>query len=183
MADSNITKRALATALKTLMEEEDFSKISVADICDRCGMNRKSFYYHFKDKYDLVNWIFDIEFLNVVSRPGTRENTWDGLEELCIYFYENKKFYRNALKVKGQNSLEEHFIEILIPIVVDSVRNTLGEGVRMEFYINFCVDAFIGSIKRWILDRNCVEPKEFVNLLKSCVYFISVRNKEINKEN
>ena len=55
MADSNITKKALADSMKNLMENEDFSKISVADICNKCGMNRKSFYYHFKDKYDLVN--------------------------------------------------------------------------------------------------------------------------------
>lgn len=181
MADSNITKKALATALKTLMEEEDFSKISVADICDRCGMNRKSFYYHFKDKYDLVNWIFDTEFLMLV-KPRTPENTWELIEELFVYFYENRKFYRNALKIKGQNSLEEHFVEILVPIIEDYVRDTLGEDVRMEFYVNFCVDAFIGSIKRWILDKNCVEPQEFVQLLKSCIYLISVRNQEINKE-
>ena len=68
MADSNITKRALAEALKELMEEKSFSKISVADICGKCNMNRKSFYYHFKDKYDLVNWIFDTEFISVMSR-------------------------------------------------------------------------------------------------------------------
>ena len=39
--------------MKALMEERPFAKISVGDICERCGMNRKSFYYHFKDKYDL----------------------------------------------------------------------------------------------------------------------------------
>lgn len=54
MADSNITKRALATSLKELMVEQPFDKINVAQICERCNMNRKSFYYHFKDKYDLV---------------------------------------------------------------------------------------------------------------------------------
>lgn len=50
MADSNITKRALATSLKELMLEQPFDKINVAQICARCNMNRKSFYYHFKDK-------------------------------------------------------------------------------------------------------------------------------------
>ena len=59
MADSNITKRALANSLKSLMTEQPFEKINVAQICERCDMNRKSFYYHFKDKYDLVNWIFE----------------------------------------------------------------------------------------------------------------------------
>ena len=52
MADSNITKNALAVSMKKLMEKKPFSKISVGDICEDCGMNRKSFYYHFRDKYD-----------------------------------------------------------------------------------------------------------------------------------
>ena len=58
MADSNIAKNALAASMKKLMSKNPFSKISVGDICEDCGMNRKSFYYHFRDKYDLVNWIF-----------------------------------------------------------------------------------------------------------------------------
>jgi AcrR family transcriptional regulator len=58
MSDSNVTKNALAASMKKLMKEEPFEKISVSDICSDCGINRKSFYYHFRDKYDLVNWIF-----------------------------------------------------------------------------------------------------------------------------
>ena len=67
MADSNITKKALADALKELMDTKPFHKISVSDICERCQMNRKSFYYHFKDKYDLMNWIYDTEFIGVAK--------------------------------------------------------------------------------------------------------------------
>ena len=70
MADSNITKRALAAALKELMEEFPFIKISVADICAKCDINRKTFYYHFKDKYDLVNWIYDTEFMEAIRRKS-----------------------------------------------------------------------------------------------------------------
>ena len=67
MPDSNITKKALAQSLKELMGKQSFAKISVADICEGCGMSRKSFYYHFKDKYDLVNWIFDMEFIRSIQ--------------------------------------------------------------------------------------------------------------------
>ena len=91
MADSNITKRALAAALKELMREMPFSKISVGNICERCEMNRKSFYYHFRDKYDLVNWIYDTEFITVMQRK-TIGSVWEFLEELCRYFYENRDF-------------------------------------------------------------------------------------------
>ncbi len=48
MPDSNITKRALAAALKELMETKPFSKISVSDICQACDMSRKSFTTIFK---------------------------------------------------------------------------------------------------------------------------------------
>ena len=67
MADSNITKRALAAALKELMDEMSFDKITIVHICNKCEMNRKSFYYHFKDKYELVNWIYYTEFIGTVK--------------------------------------------------------------------------------------------------------------------
>ena len=63
MSDSNITKNALAASMKKMMRRRPFEKISVSDICMDCGINRKSFYYHFRDKYDLVNWIFFVGFL------------------------------------------------------------------------------------------------------------------------
>ena len=91
-ADSNLTKRALAAAMKELMEQMPFSKISVSNIAEQCGMNRKSFYYHFKDKYDLVNWIFDMEYLQLSSRQDYA-GIWDFLTELCSFFYENRSFY------------------------------------------------------------------------------------------
>ena len=102
MADSNITKHALAEALKGLMAEMPFEKINVSQICERCGMNRKSFYYHFKDKYDLVNWIFDTEFISLIrdenlENVGTRyKERWAFIEKTCRYFYENQDFYRTA---------------------------------------------------------------------------------------
>ena len=55
MADSNSTKSALADAMKKLMVCKSFAKISISDLCEECGLNRKSFYYHFKDKYDKLD--------------------------------------------------------------------------------------------------------------------------------
>ena len=58
MSNSLITKRALAAALKEMLQTTALEKISIAEICQRCSLNRKSFYYHFHDKYELVEWIF-----------------------------------------------------------------------------------------------------------------------------
>ena len=168
MADSNITKRALPSALKELMHEMPFEKINVTEICERCDMNRKSFYYHFRDKYDLLNWIFDNEFIAVIAK----KNIVDGYEFLmllCQHLYDNAEFYRKALKIQGQNSFSEHFREMFLPVQIEYMRQLFGKDDINEFYINFFSDAFVSAIERWILDKNCVEPESFVALLRSCV--------------
>lgn len=168
MADSNITKRALASALKELMAEMPFSKITVADICERCDMNRKSFYYHFRDKYDLVNWIYDTEFI-AVARGKKYDSSWAHLDDVCQYFYRNRDFYRKALMIQGQNSFSEHFREMVRPVFSEGLRDILGESKVLEFHINFFTDAFLCTLERWILDKNCVPPEKFIALLQSCV--------------
>ena len=73
MADSNITKRALAAALKEVMAQKPFAKINVSDVCEKCDMSRKRFYYHFRDKYDLLNWIFDMDFFRIAGSVETSQ--------------------------------------------------------------------------------------------------------------
>lgn len=129
MADSNITKRALATSLKELMIEQPFDKINVAQICERCNMNRKSFYYHFKDKYDLVNWIFDTEFIELIKHENLSAGyaeRWAFIEKNCRYFYQNHSFYRKALQIKGQNSFSDHFQEYIRPLIAERISSLSG---------------------------------------------------------
>lgn len=60
MPYSNATKQAFADALRKLLEQKPFAKISVSHICEECGMNRKSFYYHLK-----INMIWSTGFLTL----------------------------------------------------------------------------------------------------------------------
>ena len=52
-----MTKRALEQALKSVLKTKNLKKVTIQDIADECGINRNTFYYHFKDIYDLVEWI------------------------------------------------------------------------------------------------------------------------------
>ncbi len=168
MADSNITKRALAAALKELMETLPFSKISVGDICEKCDMNRKSFYYHFKDKYDLINWIFNSEFI-IGIQNRLYDNEWDLIYDICTYFYKNRDFYRKAIQIEGQNSFYEYFREVLKVAVTEYMEEMFLDCRDAEFYVTFYTDAFVTSIVRWLTSRECKSPDEYVVLLKSCI--------------
>ncbi len=171
MADSNITKRALAVALRELMEEVPFEKIQVAHICERCDMNRKSFYYHFKDKYDLLNWIFDTEIISFLGNySGTEQHDqhMEMLSDIFNYFYQNKNFYRSALKTKGQNSFSEHFREYIEPIFRVRLTALMGDSVD-DFTVNFFTDGGICTMERWLLDKECLPPDQFVSKLLDLV--------------
>lgn len=169
MADSIITKKALAASLRDLMTELPFEKIQVSQICDRCGISRKSFYYHFKDKYDLLNWIFDTEFhafAEAFQVDADFDNRIELLQEICNYFYENRDFYSKALKSEGQNSFPEHVREYCLPLIKRRLTYLLGENAADDFAVNFFTDACMSAIERWLTDSKPIPAEQFVSKLK-----------------
>ena len=177
MPDSNITKKALAQTMKELMAKQPFSKISVGDICDACGMSRKSFYYHFRDKYDLVNWIFDTEFLQSI-RPENYTAGWKLLADMCTYFYEEKEFYRCAMQIEGQNSFREYFCEAITPLISFFSKDVFDGVENADFYITFFSDAILMSLIRWLTEGVQIHPKEYLEQLRE----IAVRLARLTRE-
>ncbi len=180
MSDSNTTKKAMADAMKRLMASEPFAKISVGQICDECHMNRKSFYYHFKDKHDLVNWIFQSEFISAVHEHSY-ESSWDFLNDICDYFYQNRIFYRKALKIEGQNSFSDYFREMIEPAIRVYVSERMESIESQDFFVAFVSDAIISALKRWLMERDCMAPEKFVGLLRSCMLSIARSAAELDE--
>lgn len=176
MRDSNRTKKMIADVMRELMQEKSFEKISISDICDRCDMNRKSFYYHFLDKYDLVNWIFDTEFIPVIQRV-MNEKSGIVLETMAELLYQNRKFYSKALQIQGQNSFSEHFHEMLYSVVSTRLEELADVKHAKEFQKQFLTDAVVMAFKRWISEGNDLSPQEFVEEMRECLRIL--RNHEI----
>jgi len=161
MADSTVTKNALANALRRQMEEEPFSKITIGEICDRCNMNRKSFYYHFKDKFDLVEWLFGSEIKNAINGKEYADK-WEYIEDICGVIHSSRKFYREIFRIKGQNSLLEKMSDLFCPII----ENELTDTDNLDFCAEFLTDSLIYSIEKWACGKDVETPGEFVSKLK-----------------
>lgn len=173
-----ITKRVLADSIKRLMEQRPLAKISVGDIVEECGLNRNSFYYHFKDKYDLVNWIFYTDVINRLKLDNVLTGSvWELIDTISHYFYENKSFYMNALSVSGQNSFAEYYIDIIKQIV----RARLGESLTdndeqdQDFYIYFFIDAYIAATFRWLQGGAQIPPDKFTQMIKKAARGTAMR--------
>lgn len=154
MADSRSTKRLLARSLKELMETAPLSRISVRTITENCGMNRQTFYYHFNDKYELINWIYTEETAAYLEK-FTDPITWtDGLGDLLAYMQNSRAFYISALDSAGRDSFMEYMTRQIRELLVRMIKT---EGLRREleqedldFIGDFYAYAFMGLIIRWI---------------------------------
>lgn len=174
MSESLITKKALGEALKELMAENPFEKISIKDVCDACGMSRNSFYYHFKDKQDLIIWIFDFEFIQKIQ---SREfsDPFEFFEAVCEYFYGNKNFYVKAFEITGQNCFSDYFSEVFHQFSVEHMEKYFGEIENRGYYARFASDALRMALIRWMNDKGNLPPQEVAAMAKNAVMAISER--------
>lgn len=106
------TKHYIALEFKRMVETQPLKSITVNEIACRCKMNRGTFYYHFRDKQDLINWIYHTE----VTVPVRRKMTHSSMSAKANYLffqklYESKKFYCQAIRLTGQNDLESYIYE------------------------------------------------------------------------
>ena len=108
MSRTNKTKELLAQSLTELMVTTPLEKISVNDIVEHAGVGRNTFYYHFEDKFDLVNWYFQSGATQFLVTRGHYASWSTLLTDLEEYLLQNKTFYVNALAYTGQNCLQEY---------------------------------------------------------------------------
>lgn len=167
MPGASRTKQILAESLKDLMKKMPLEKISVSDIVEHAEIGRNTFYYHFQDKYDLVNWIFQSESARFFAERVTREN-WSGwLESLESYFSENKDFYCNALDYTGQNSLQEYLFEMFRDVAVQQIQEMeMEEGPHFtkeeqQFTGEFVASAVVGLLVHWARGGMKVMPGNY----------------------
>lgn len=158
MANNLITKEALAGALKSLLKEMPLSKISVKCITTYCNISRNTFYYHFKDKYELINWIFYSDMLQNVNSFNDPNKLTDSFVNVCKCLYTNRKFYLACFQYVGQNSLYESLFDFyyeLWKINID-VRYTESGFKLTEDELNVMAKlkshALVGIISDWVRD-------------------------------
>ena len=145
---------AIADSMKQLMKSKPFDDISVNDIINKCGVSRKTFYYHFFDKYDVVNWIFKTDVVDSILESTTLDNWADGSSKLCRYIYDNRTFYTNAVNVTGKNSFKEYLNNLtrmqVEKLTAQACGSRIVDKADKDFMIDFFYNAFIGVLTTWI---------------------------------
>lgn len=103
------TKKALAESLKKAMKKKPFSKITVSELIADCNINRKTFYYHFEDIYDLLKWMFEEEAINVLKHFDLLVDYEEALNFVMDYVEQNDHIINCAYDSIGQEEMKRFF--------------------------------------------------------------------------
>lgn len=171
MSDSQITKKAIAVSLKRLMSKKNLKKITVADIVRNCGLNRQTFYYHFQDKYDLVNWIFYNDVIKAVMSNRKKYDDLDSMMLKMLNIMESEKpFYMQAFNSLGQNTFQTYFFDVtkgLISEILDTMKESNGiAGDDKNFIVEFYTYGLVGIIAQWVRNGMKEAPEKLVSRLR-----------------
>ncbi|MCD7981055.1 MAG: TetR/AcrR family transcriptional regulator C-terminal domain-containing protein [Clostridiales bacterium] len=158
------TKEILADSFRKLTGEMPLESIRVKDITDNCGASRTTFYKHFKDKYDLMNWIFKRDVDVLLNRLPDSKNQYDEMAEIAEYIYRNKEFYSNINHYKAQNSLSDFIVSYASEYLLDKM-NKRNPKEKITDDLVFSIKQYVASIaymlSLWIDGRYQEDPKTF----------------------
>lgn len=172
MANSNITKKALASSLKELGSTKNLDKITVADITEHCGVNRQTFYYHFDDKYELLNWIYTEELFKPLTKDLNFFNWGDKLVELFKYMKNKKSFFMNTIK-SSNNFFADYMDRVLMELLHKAIKdldlyNHLEEKEK-DIYARFFAYGLTGVIVDWTMKDMKMDEVELSNTLQKMI--------------
>lgn len=166
MRKSILSKRKYAAALKALSKTRDFTKISVTDICVECGLSRKGFYYHFADKFSLVAWILQHEFIDQIP-PQAEADAWQVFELLCSYLYRENEFYRKSFESGIGPALRAYLAQSVAAYARKFSESAFPDQETADFFAAYCGDAVAAMICKWIADEKIMRPAAFLKNTRS----------------
>ena len=170
---SQVTKRALEQSLKNLLLKKPLTKITVGDIADDCGMNRMTFYYHFKDIYDLVEWSCLEDAKRALDEKKTYATWQQGLLQIFEAVKENKPFVLNVYRCVHREQVEK-YLQPLVDQMLLNVINEESNGITVrdedkQFIAQIYAYIFIGLMLDWIKDDMREDPYQIVERLAKLI--------------
>ena len=116
------TKKLFAEALKQIVVQKSFSKVTVSELIRVCNVNRKTFYYHFTDVYDLLKWTLEQEAIDVVKNFDLIIDYEEAILFAMDYIEKNDVFLNNIYYSVSRDELKRFFYADFIEITTSVIK-------------------------------------------------------------
>lgn len=187
--NKQLIKDDIALGLKQCMKNKDFDKITINDICVKTGISRQTFYRHFKDKYDLLNWVFDIILNNSFDQMGEGKSLYDALYRKLSYIKDEQLFFTQGFKLDTQNNLKDHDYELILAFYRNLIRNKTNHplDVNLDFALQMYCQGSVYMTVQWLL-HGCNDSVDdivsnLINAIPSNLYHYFIKVNLIKSDN
>ena len=151
---SENTKRMFADALKRALKKKSLSQITVKELVLSCGVNHKTFYYHFRDIYDLVHWTLDRETVEILRGADLTGDYEEVIRYLLGYIRENSYMLNclcNAIgKLQFTTFIRDDLADTVQRLVLEEA-NAMGVA-KTHPYLPFLCDFLTGALTDMLID-------------------------------
>ena len=159
---NSTVKQKISHSFELLLTSRNFDDITVMNIVEASEISKATFYRHFKDKYDILDYVIKSSidsFFEPYLKGDSLKTAHFNFHE---YLYSKKEFFYRAMKTEGPNSFENSLIEATIDLFykiyeIKSVTVTNEIADLTELY---CRGA-VAYLKKWIIG-GFKEPPEYI---------------------
>ena len=166
---SQVTKRALEQSMKNLLQKKPLNKITINDIAEDCGISRMTFYYHFKDIYDLVEWVCLEDAKRALEEKKSYETWQQGFLQIFELVRKNKLFVMNVYRCVHQEQVEKYvkplMDQLVLEIIGEEIQTMTVREADKEFIARIYSYIFVGIMLDWIKEDMQGNPQEIVDRL------------------
>ena len=164
----NRTKEMLAESLMKLLARRTLDKITIQDIVDDCGYNRQTFYYHFHDIYDLIDWIFAAQTQELIEKCRACGSLDVGVEAVIAYMRENRRLILNILRSVNGEKLLDNLYRSAQSIVLSALENHPGVQELSAEYRELVAEGFKYALAGLLIDwMRAGIPEDRVNKVRT----------------
>ena len=159
---AEITKLWIADKMREIMKHKPIDKIRVTEICKAADIERPTFYYHFRDKYDLVAWMFctDAYGTDITSVPSAAAGMNKMKQDIL--------FYKRAYEDSSQNALWHYMVEYFTRRYTELAKKKLGTDIldtQLAYSIRFYCMGSVGMTQEWVLTDNITSAETVVQMM------------------
>ncbi len=95
---AKFTKKAIMDCFLNMLKHKNIDRITVTDICEQCGVNRNTFYYHFRDIPDVVEFIMKRKWDEILNSPRESNSILECMEEMADIVKANRRMMLNVYR-------------------------------------------------------------------------------------
>lgn len=160
---NELTKGVIAESFKALVREMPFNKITIKKICDGAGLIRPTFYHHFCDKLDLLDWVIRQDLTNRLFQLVQERKFEEAHRFAFVRTRENRLFYRKAFQIEGQNGITDIFSRLFLemleqehmPLWIQLPEKQMN--VMRKLQSEVLAHAFVSAMQTWLESEDSVE--------------------------